>query len=67
VDLVPRHTRNSHNNNSILYYLCAKSTATRPITDTAQCRYKSSVGTTTIIMGLNENEKNKHNNTIIKK
>jgi hypothetical protein len=24
---------------SILYYLCAKSTATRTITDTAQCRY----------------------------
>jgi hypothetical protein len=23
----------------ILYYLCAESTATRPITDTAQCRY----------------------------
>jgi hypothetical protein len=27
-----------NNNNSILYYLCAESTATRPITDTAQCR-----------------------------
>jgi hypothetical protein len=26
--------------NSILYYLCADSTATRPITDTAQCRYR---------------------------
>jgi hypothetical protein len=25
--------------NSIPYYLCAESTATRPITDTAQCRY----------------------------
>jgi hypothetical protein len=25
---------------SILYYLCAESTATRPITDTAQCRYR---------------------------
>jgi hypothetical protein len=24
----------------ILYYFCAESTATRPITDTAQCRYK---------------------------
>jgi hypothetical protein len=24
--------------NSILYYLCAESTATRPIIDTAQCR-----------------------------
>jgi hypothetical protein len=23
----------------ILYYLCAESTATRPIADTAQCRY----------------------------
>jgi hypothetical protein len=28
------------NSNSILCYLCAESTATRPITDTAQCRYK---------------------------
>jgi hypothetical protein len=28
-----------NNNNSILYYLCAESTATRPITDTAQCNY----------------------------
>jgi hypothetical protein len=26
--------------NSIIYYLCAESTATRPITDAAQCRYK---------------------------
>jgi hypothetical protein len=26
--------------NSILYYLCAESTATRPDIDTAQCRYK---------------------------
>jgi hypothetical protein len=26
--------------NSILYFLCVESTATRPITDTAQCRYK---------------------------
>jgi hypothetical protein len=26
--------------NSILYYLCAESTAVRPITDTAQCSYK---------------------------
>jgi hypothetical protein len=25
--------------NSIVYYLCAESTATRPITDTAQYRY----------------------------
>jgi hypothetical protein len=25
--------------NSILYYLCAESTASNPITDTAQCRY----------------------------
>jgi hypothetical protein len=37
--------------NSILYYLCAKSTATRPITDTAQRRYK--------------NNNNNNNNTII--
>jgi hypothetical protein len=26
--------------NSILYYLCAESTAVKPITDTAQSRYK---------------------------
>jgi hypothetical protein len=26
--------------NSIIYYLCAEPTATRPITGTAQCRYK---------------------------
>jgi hypothetical protein len=26
--------------NSILYYLCAEPTATRPITGTAQCRYR---------------------------
>jgi hypothetical protein len=29
-----------NNSNSILYYLCAESTATRPVTETAQCRYK---------------------------
>jgi hypothetical protein len=28
---------------SILYYLCAESTATRPITDTAQCRYNNTI------------------------
>jgi hypothetical protein len=33
-------TTTNNNNNSILYYLCAESTATRPITDPAQCRYK---------------------------
>jgi hypothetical protein len=32
-------TTNNNNNNSIFYYLCAESTATRPITDTAQYRY----------------------------
>jgi hypothetical protein len=26
--------------NPIIYYLCAKSTATRSITDTAECRYR---------------------------
>jgi hypothetical protein len=31
------NNNNNNNNNSILYYLCAESTATRPITDTAQC------------------------------
>jgi hypothetical protein len=30
----------NNNNNSIHYYLCAESTATTPITDTAQCRYR---------------------------
>jgi hypothetical protein len=34
------NNNNNNNNNSILFYLCAESTATRPITDTAQCRYK---------------------------
>jgi hypothetical protein len=34
------HNNNNNNNNSILYYLCAESTATRPITDTAQCKQK---------------------------
>jgi hypothetical protein len=33
-------SRYNNNNNSILYHLSAESTATRPITDTAQCRYK---------------------------
>jgi hypothetical protein len=32
-------SNNSIQFNSILYYLCAESTATRPITDTAQYRY----------------------------
>jgi hypothetical protein len=31
---------NNNNNNAIIYYLYAESTATRPITDTAQCRYR---------------------------
>jgi hypothetical protein len=35
---VHNNNNNNNNNNSILYYLCAESTATRPITDTAQCR-----------------------------
>jgi hypothetical protein len=29
----------NNNNHSVIYYLCAESTATMPITDTAQCRY----------------------------
>jgi opacity protein-like surface antigen len=33
-----KYYNNNNNNNSILYYLCAESTATRAITDTAQCR-----------------------------
>jgi hypothetical protein len=37
--------RKDNNNNSIqfnsmIYYLCAESTATKPITDTAQCTLK---------------------------
>jgi hypothetical protein len=34
------NNNNNNNNNSILCYLCAESTAIRPITNTAQCRYK---------------------------
>jgi hypothetical protein len=33
-------TNNSVQFNSNLYYLCAESTATRPITDTEQCKQK---------------------------
>jgi hypothetical protein len=33
------NTNNSIQFNSILYYLCAESTATRPITDTAQYKH----------------------------
>jgi hypothetical protein len=37
---IPQTHMNNNNNsikfNSILYFLCAESTATRPITDTAQ-------------------------------
>jgi hypothetical protein len=33
------NNNNNNNNNLILYYLRAESTDTRPITDTAQCRY----------------------------
>jgi hypothetical protein len=32
----------------IIYYLCAESTATRPITDTAQCRYTNNNNNTII-------------------
>jgi hypothetical protein len=35
-----RNNNNNNNNNSIPHYLCAVSTATRPITDTAQCIYR---------------------------
>jgi hypothetical protein len=31
---------NNNNNISIIYYLWAESTATRPITDKAQCSYR---------------------------
>jgi hypothetical protein len=34
--------------NSIIYYLCAESTATRPITDTAQRRYNNNNNSQTI-------------------
>jgi hypothetical protein len=34
----------------IIYYLCAVSTATRPITDTAQCRYTNNKCNNTIII-----------------
>jgi hypothetical protein len=32
------NNNNNNNNNSILYYFYAESKATRPITETAQCR-----------------------------
>jgi hypothetical protein len=34
------NNNNNNNNNSILYYLCAESTAKRPVTETAQFRYR---------------------------
>jgi hypothetical protein len=42
---------NNNNNNSILYYLCAESTATRPITDTAQHKYNNNTIIIIIVMG----------------
>jgi hypothetical protein len=36
--------------NSILYYLCAESTATRPITDTAQRKYNNNNNNNIIII-----------------
>jgi hypothetical protein len=36
----PNEGLHSHNNKSSLYYCRAESTATMPITDTAQCRYR---------------------------
>jgi hypothetical protein len=50
--------------NSILYYLCAKSTASRPITEAAQCiYYHDSVGTNNYITEK-EKHKIKSNNAI---
>jgi hypothetical protein len=45
ITIVIQYHRHITNNNSIklnsiLYYLCAESTAVRPITDTAQSTYK---------------------------
>jgi hypothetical protein len=40
VNDVSNNNNNNNNNNSILYYLCTESTAVRPITDRAQCRYR---------------------------
>jgi hypothetical protein len=40
MDAFLNNNNNNNNNNSILYYLCAESRATKPITGTAQCRYK---------------------------
>jgi hypothetical protein len=34
------NNNNNDNDNSILHFLCAESTAVRPITDTAQCTRK---------------------------
>jgi hypothetical protein len=44
--------------NSILYYLCAESTATRPITDTAQRRYNNN----NIVKQCSNNNDNNNNN-----
>jgi hypothetical protein len=45
--------------NSILYYLCAESTATRPITDTAQRRYNNN---NRVKQCSNNNDNNNNNN-----
>jgi hypothetical protein len=41
------NNNNNNKNNSILYCLCAESTATRPIADTAQCRLTNTIITIT--------------------
>jgi hypothetical protein len=38
--IMDKHNNNSIQFNSILYYVCAESTTKRPITDTAQFRYR---------------------------
>jgi hypothetical protein len=55
-----RNNNNSIQFNSILYYLCAESTATRPITDTAQCRYNNNI----IVKQCSNNNDNNNNNSI---
>jgi hypothetical protein len=47
--------------NSIIYYLCAESTVTRPIIDTAQRRYKNSNIVQWYSNNNNNNKKKKKN------
>jgi hypothetical protein len=49
----------------ILYYLCAELTATRPITDTAQCRYTNNNNNSIQFNSIYNNNNNNNKNAII--